>query len=166
MGLFSNPSNHHLLTERFMQYWLTGNLAGTVAYGVAITLSGNCLLLLSRSNATSIRTRRWMMALVGCMCLISTSSFLSSAGGAVIWAANPGYDAFDVDQDNILWGIPFCPMELILIVFATWISDGFMVCLFSLSKCLIYTESKSRSGAVSCCITECLPFFGCPSWCL
>lgn len=120
-----------VVATRFLQCWLVGDIMGATAYGISLTLSWNCLILLSRpTSMTSVRMRRILMVLILFMCMLSTTAAILATGGVVKWSQNPTAQNIVIElKSSRIWGEPYSLVELILIVLATWCSDGFMVCL-------------------------------------
>ncbi|KAH9475028.1 hypothetical protein JR316_0012129 [Psilocybe cubensis] len=117
-----------VVATRFLQCWLVGNIMGALAYGVSLTLSWNCIILLSRPTSTTpVRMRRLLMALIVFMCMVSTAALILATGGVLRWSQNPSTESLLIElKGSRVWGQPYSLVELILIVLATWCSDGFM----------------------------------------
>uniref|UniRef100_A0A8H7XMA2 Uncharacterized protein n=1 Tax=Psilocybe cubensis TaxID=181762 RepID=A0A8H7XMA2_PSICU len=138
-----------VVATRFLQCWLVGNIMGALAYGVSLTLSWNCIILLSRPTSTTpVRMRRLLMALIVFMCMVSTAALILATGGVLRWSQNPSTESLLIElKGSRVWGQPYSLVELILIVLATWCSDGFMIwrCIMLYSG----VSSKSRTAIIS-----------------
>lgn len=150
MPSIDNPvSVDPVVASRFLQCWLVGNILGATAYGISLTLSWNCLILLSKpTSMTSIRMRRVMVTLIGFMCMLSTAAFILATGGVVSWSKNGTAEGIVSKYGTRFWGEPYSPVELILIVLATWCCDGFMVrpliCPLCHAECSLYCRKIWR----------------------
>ncbi|PPQ94214.1 hypothetical protein CVT25_006874 [Psilocybe cyanescens] len=146
MPSIDNPvSVDPVVASRFLQCWLVGNILGATAYGISLTLSWNCLILLSKpTSMTSIRMRRVMVTLIGFMCMLSTAAFILATGGVVSWSKNGTAEGIVSKYGTRFWGEPYSPVELILIVLATWCCDGFMIW-----RCVMLYGGVSRRARIA-----------------
>lgn len=120
-----------LIPTRTLKMWTIGVILSALAYGIEITLAFYCFQLLSSPSrqTTSRRTRRILLVFITFMCLLGTSALAVNVNALVNSLTTP----FQV-LENLSYPVKqillfaFTPVDLILIVLATWGSHGSMVC--------------------------------------
>jgi len=108
--------------DEYLELRTLGTIISAIAYGIVITLSGNCfLLLLKKRGIYSNRMRLFLLIYVTVMLLLSTLAIILSIRGIM-------FDIFRVFDLLHFVDLPpvevYSPAALPLII---WGADGFMV---------------------------------------
>jgi hypothetical protein len=100
----------------YLELRMLGTIISAIAYGIVITLSGNCFLLLQKKRGTySNRMRLFLLIYVTIMLLLSTLAIIQSILGITLLIFQ------NVDLPLLVGSSPAT------LPLAIWGADGFMV---------------------------------------